>query len=158
MDDIQMESYRSISGRSLHDIWNRTIDTWLGIGAEYFADHEGGGGEMPLERMLMFEEPSPGILLIRSRPEIERILKAALELRCPGGSQDRDLFTEAVVRFWQKMTSNVFRMDCWDLKPARFKTSRPADWPHREAGITSLSFVERCPVEIRLWTGRGTGL
>jgi len=142
-----------VDSRGLHGLLNEALQGWLGLAAQYFSVREEGGADLSLELLLRFEDPQPGVLVLRSTPAFRDVLREAAERRSPGSTGNRELFTEAVVHFYQRFMWAVHERDCVSLKPARFKSSRPVDWPHREPDASCLSFVGRCPVEIRLWTG-----
>jgi len=143
----------TLTSQDLHLLWTDVMESWLGLATQYFSIKDEGGIDLPLERLIRFEDPIPGVLVVRSQKALERVLKEVVDRNKPQASQGRDLFTEAVVRFWQKMIYRVFGKDGRDLRPARFRVSTPLDWPHREADVSCLSFVGRCPLEILVWFG-----
>lgn len=137
----------------LQALLKETLEDWLGVPVSYFSAKDEGGTDFPLELMLRYEDPVPGILVFRADASFTGTLKSFLERRAPQPSAGRDLFLETAVRFYQKFMWMAHDRDCILLKPARFRSSRPSDWPHREPDASCLSLVERRPVEIRHWIG-----
>jgi hypothetical protein len=95
-------------------------------------------------------------LMIRSSRNFETVLKKMLDKSHPQSSEGRDLFTEAMVHFWQRFIWRSRGQDGRFLKPARFKVSTPLEWPAREPEASCFSFMGRCPVEIRYWVDNET--
>jgi hypothetical protein len=142
-----------MDSRQLHAVLREALAVWLGLDVRYFASRDEGGAEFPLETMLRYEDPASGVLVLRSTAGFRQVLREAVERRSPGASAGRDLFTEAVVRFYQKYIWGAYNRDCITLQPARIRSSRPGDWPHREPDASCLGIVGSCPVEVRSWTG-----
>lgn len=142
---------KGLTGRDLEGFLQAALSDWVGLSAEHFADREDGGADLPLERMLRFEDPFPGVWVIRSIPDLGSILEAKTS------TMDLDLLTLLLVRVWREMVRGAYALDLKEVRPCRYKASRPSDWPSREPDWTSLSLVGRCPVEMRLWMGETAG-
>lgn len=102
---------------------------------------------LPLERSLLFSEPSSGILVVRTDPEFELYLQ---QLHKEG--QPREHFLEMVVVFWHRFVSRFWSRDSRKIATTLMKKTIPMNWPDRRPNLFLPVLVDRFPMGLRLWT------
>jgi hypothetical protein len=138
------------TNRELYEFFNQFLLMWIRKPSKLVDWVEGGISDLPLERGLMFFQPLSGFLVIRTSQGFEAQLE---KLTTDGKSEEAhmELFVEMVILFWHRFVSKFWGLDSRTLPPVLFKKSVPLDWPDREPDTACVVFVDKEPVEIRIW-------
>ncbi len=131
----------------LYDFFNAFIYKWLKLPSQKVVSVENDIQALPNEEGLMFSEPAPGILVLRTSKEFATGLAKLANLQ----EAPHDLFLEMIVLFWHRFVANFWKLDSRQLPPILFKKSAPKHWPDRKPDSHLVVFILQQPVEIRLW-------
>lgn len=131
----------------LYDFFNDFMVRWLKLSSQKVEGVEDDLQSLPNEQGLLFPEPVPGILVLRTSEEFGKGLARLAKER----QVDHDLFMEMLIVLWHRFTAHFWQIDCRRMPAAFFKRSIPRHWPNRKPDSHLLVFVLQQPVEVLLW-------
>jgi hypothetical protein len=131
----------------LYDFFNTFIYKWLKLPSKKVAAVENDIQILPNEEGLLFSEPAPGILVLRTSEAFATGLAKLAKLK----EVPTDLFLEMIVVFWHRFVGNFWKLDSRQLPPILFKKTFPRHWPDRKPDSHLIVFILEQPVELRIW-------
>ncbi len=109
-----------------------------------------GLADLPLEKSILFSEPFPGLLAVRSDRRFDDFLEeSAHSGKLP--PVRRDVFLEMTVLIWHFFIQKFWKLDSRKITPASIQSSVPIQWPDRQPQSACMAFVKSHPFEMRLW-------